>query len=47
MSDTIKTIDLGQIVITATINGKPANLTAGDNFSVVVNGTVTIDLDKE
>lgn len=43
---TIKTINLGEIEITATINGKPANLIAAENLTVTLSGNVNVNLDE-
>jgi len=47
MSKTVKTINLGEIVISATINGKPANLIAAPDLQVVVSGTINVNLPDE
>jgi hypothetical protein len=41
---TVQTINLGDIVISATINGKPANLIAAPDLQVVVSGTINVNL---
>jgi len=47
MSKTVKTINLGEIVISATINGKPANLIAAPDLTVMVSGTINVNLPDE
>jgi hypothetical protein len=46
MSKTIKTIDLGEIIVSATINGQSVNLVAGKDLTVTLNGNIEIDLEE-
>ena len=47
MSEIIKTINIGEIEISATIAGKPVQLIAGENLTVTLNGNITIDLNEK
>lgn len=45
MADT-KKINIGNIELVATVNGKPADLIPGENLQVRINGVVDIELQK-